>query len=269
MRLVSSIFCHMNTDVTTLKEALVTMETQMADEEKIKKSADLDGYVLEAQKSEIGIEKLIKEFTPFLHRQVARFAVKHDEHQRDALFSVALSAFYEAISTFNPQRGHFYPFAERVVRARIIDHIRESRKHEGKTVSLYDDDEELQSAQSAAISRISMRNFKEERRREDLAEEIAEFKQEIAEWGITMESLAAASPKRKELRDEYYEIVAAILDNTEVMQTIKEKRYYPVKIITVITGLPQKKIERSRIFILASLIIKTGDYSLLSDFLLR
>jgi len=241
----------------------------MVDEEKIYKAVDLDGRVVEARSSEIEAERLIVEFTPFLRRQVTRYSTRYDEYQRDALFSVAMSAFYEAISSFEAEKGRFFPFAERVVRLRIIDHIRELSRHEGKFVSLYDDDEQQQSAQSAAISEISMRNYEESQRQEMLAEEIEQFKEEIEPWGITMDALVSASPKHKELRNTYYQIISAVIEDQDIIQTIKLKRYFPIKAISNITGLPQKKLERARIFVLASIIIKTGDYDLLSSFLQR
>ena len=231
--------------------------------------ADLDHRADAAKESEDEAEKLITEFKPFLRSQVARYSTRFDEHQREDLFSVAMSAFYEAITNFDSNRGRFFPYADRVVRSRIIDSIREITKHEGKTVSLSDDDDEQQLAQSAVISEISMRNYAAQRRREMLAEEIEQFKSEMAAWGITMDALVQASPKHKQLRNTYYVVIAQVANNLDIMQTIRLKRYFPVKAISIITGLPQKELERARIFILVSLIIKTGDYDLLSEFLNR
>ena len=229
---------------------------------------NLDERVVIAKESEVEAEKLIIEFSPFLRRQAARYSATNDEHQRETLFSVAMSAFYEAIKNYNSEKGHFFPFAERITRSRIIDNLRETSRHEGKLVSLYDDDEEQQE-QSAAITEISLLRYDMERKREMVAEEVEQFKAEISEWGITMDALVKASPKHKELRKTYYDILAAVSEDTEIMQTIQQKRYFPIKAISIITGLPQKKLERARIFIIASLIIKTGDYDLLSDFLHR
>ena len=241
----------------------------MAEEVRLEKAADLDSRAKKAKESEIEAEKLIIEFTPFLKSQVAKYSTRYDEHQREALFSVAMSAFYEAISSYDAQKGRFFPFADRVVRLRIIDHIRRISRHIGKTVSLDEDDEERQGAQSAIISELSVRSYNEQQRREMLAQEIEQFKIEIASWGITMDALVLASPKHKELRNTYYEVIASISLNPDIMQTIKLKRYFPIKAISEITGIPSKKLERARTFILASLIIKTGDYDLLPEFIKR
>jgi len=241
----------------------------MLEEERVEKTTDLDNRVVEAKKSEYEIEQLITEFTPYLHGQVARYSARYDKYQRDTLFSYAMSAFFEAITNYDAEKGRFFPFADRVVRSRIIDAIRELSRNEGKTVSLDDEDEEQKTAQSAAIREISMRNYEAERRQEMLVEEIEQFKAELQTWGITMEALAQASPKHKQLRKTYYDVLSAVMNDQDIMQTIRLKRYFPIKAISKITGLPQNKLERARLFVLSSLIIKMGDYDLLSDFLHR
>jgi len=239
------------------------------EEEKLEVASNLDDRAVEAKGSEAETEKLIIEFTPFLRNQVARHSSRYDEYQSDSLFSAAMMGFYEAIMNYDTAKGHFFPFADRVVRSRIIDHIRAANRNEGMTVSLDDEDEDQKTAQSAAIAEISMRNYDASRRQEMLIDEIEQFKEEIKSWGFTMETLAKSSPKHKQLRESYYEILTAVLNDHDIMQTIRLKRYFPVKTISKITGFPQNKLERARIFIIASLIIKMGDYSLLADFLHR
>ena len=239
----------------------------MIDEKRVEKADDLDRRAVLAGKSEEEAEKLIVEFTPYLRGRVSRYSAKYDEYQRDALFSTAMSAFYEAVSKFDAEKGRFFPFADHVIRMRLIDNIREITRHEGKTVSLDDNKDEGESAGAAAINMISMRNYEAERRREQIADEIEQFNSEIALWGITMEALVKASPKHKELRKTYYEVINAVAQNPDIMQTINLKRYFPIKEISKITGLPQKKLERARTFILATLIIKTGDFEFLSAYI--
>ena len=239
------------------------------EEEKLERASNLDDRAVEAKNSEAETEKLIIEFTPFLRNQVARHSSRYDEYQCESLFSAAMMGFYEAIKNYDSAKGHFFPFADRVVRSRIIDHIRTSSKNEGMTVSLDEEDEEQKMAQSAVIAEISMRNYDAQRRQEMLLEEIEQFKAEIKTWGFTMEILAKSSPKHKQLRNSYYEVLSAVYNDHDIMQTIRLKRYFPTKAISKITGLPQNKLERARIFIIASLIIKMGDYDLLNDFLHR
>ena len=239
----------------------------MCQDDVLEQPINLDGRAILAKQSESEAKKLIEEFMPFLHSRVSRYSARYDEHQREDMLSTAMMAFYEAVQSYDEMKGHFFPFANRVVVARIIDQVRKLNKHEGKTVPLNIDEGEQYVAQSSAINVISMRNYEAERLRERLAEEIEQFKQEAALWGITMDALVRSSPKHRELRHTYKEILSKVIKSPEVMQTICLKRYFPIKAISQITGLPQKKLERARTYIIASLVIKTGDYELLSEYI--
>jgi len=233
------------------------------EKETIEKTSDLDNRAVAAKNSEDELEQLINDFRPFLHSRVSRYALKDDRFVREELFSSAMQAFYEAIKGYDIEKGHFFPFVNNVVRYNLIDHIRKIYRNQEKTVSLdgYDDEQT-----SNAVYEASVNSYVENRRRESVAEEIEQFKSELAEWGITMQSLVRQSPKHKKLSDEYKTIIKQILESPDIMQTIGLKRYFPVKAISQITGLPPKKLERARTFILAALIIKAGDYNYLSDY---
>jgi len=241
----------------------------MYEEETIEQPNSLNERACKAKQSEAEVKTLIEEFMPFLRGRVAKYSARFDEHIKEDFLSMAMMAFYEAVQNYDAGKGHFFPFANRVVNARMVDQVRKVSRHEGKTVSLSvdEDDYEQQAAQSAAINVISMRNYENERRREKLADEIEQFKTEAALWGITMEDLVKSSPKHRELRLTYKNILLTLENSPDIIQTIHLKRYFPVKAISKITGLPQKKLERARTFIIASLVIKTGDYELLSEYI--
>ena len=61
-------------------------------------------------------------------------------------------------------------------------------------------------------------------------------------------------------------VVSKICQAPEIIQMIQLKRYFPVKVVAELTGVPQKTLDRARIFILASVIIKLGDYNYLSEY---
>jgi len=237
-------------------------------EEVISQSSSMDDRAVKARDSKDGTEGLIEEFKAFINARVARYSVHADAMQRDEMQSTAMLAFYEAIKKYDPAKGHFLPFANMIVCARLIDFNRRISNRTIPTISLDDtgDDEEGDQAQSAAVSELSIRIYESERRRESLVEEIEQFKAELSAWGLTLASLVEQSPKHSKLRDEYREAITKISQAPDIMQTIQVKRYFPQKAIGEITGLPQKKLERARNYILASLIIITGDYDALSDY---
>ena len=232
--------------------------------EEIVDAASLDSRARSARLSERETEQLISDFRPFILSRVGKYSYKYDEHRRDELISVAMSAFYEAISKYEAEKGHFIPFANRVINERIIDDLRKLYRNEGKTLSLEVGEGEPNGP--AMLDVISMRQYEEQTRQAKLVDEIEQFKLELAEWGISMDSLAKQSPKHKRVRDSYRMVVSGVLQNLDILQTIQIKRYFPIKAIAEISKLPQKKLERARTFILASLIIKMGDYELLAEF---
>jgi RNA polymerase sigma factor len=233
--------------------------------EKIDKSSDLDSRAVAAKHSEDEMERLISDFKPFLYSRAAKYVPKYDEFQHDELYSTAMIAFYEAIQGYDIEKGHFFPFASRVIRYNIIDHIRKIYRHEGREVPIDKDDND-DDAPTAAIEKISVRIYEDNRRRERIADEIEQLKAELAQWGIPLETLVKQSPKHKKLCETYRTLTAQILSSPDIVQTIQLKHYFPIKAISEISGLPQKKLERARTFILASLLIKLGDYDILSDY---
>ena len=227
----------------------------------------IDERAAAAKQSNEGMELLIEDFKPFLRSRVSKYAMKAAADQQDEMFSTAMLAFYEAVKNYDLEKGHFFPFAERVVRERLIDYIRGLYRQGGRTVPLEDENEEQQSMQSSAIIELSVRSYEARHKQEQLVDEIEQFKSELTTWGITMDALSKQSPKHQKVRESYKLAVSKVSQSPDIVQTIQIKRYFPIKAISEITGLPQKKLERARIFILASLIIKMGDYDYLSEYI--
>ena len=235
-------------------------------DEVVEKVDILNDRAVLAKQSEAELERLIEEFKPFLNARVAKYTMHSSIDQREEMFSTALMAFYEAIKSYDSEKGHFYPFANRVVCGRLIDHIRGIYRRDGRTVPLEEEDEDQQIVQSSALVELSLRTYDERRKHETLVAEIEQFRAELNTWGITMDVLAKQSPKHQKLREAYRTCVTQICHSPDIVQTIQIKRYFPIKAVADITGLPQKKLERARTFILASLIIKMGDYDYLSEY---
>ena len=239
-------------------------------EREVENAAGLDERAAAAKDSKEAIEKLIEDFRPFLQARAAKYSINSDGDRRDELFSTAMVAFYESVRNYDILKGHFFPYAQRVVRARMIDHIRGIYRNEGNTVPLdpiSDDEDNEQATESPVAIELSIRSYDRQRSNEELTDEIEEFKAELGAWGITMETLSKNSPKHKKLRETYKRIVINIIQNPDIVQTIQLKRYFPVKTVAEITGLPQKNVERARTYIIATLIIKLGEYDLLSEYI--
>ena len=230
----------------------------------VEKCEDLDDRAIRAKTKPAEMERLISDFKPFFHSRASKYSSNNSGFEQDELFGIAMAAFYEAITAYDDSKGHFFPFASNVVRCNILDHIRKVYRSERREPVLAGDWGENS---ASPICSASVRAHDEIKKQRCIVDEIEQFKYELANWGITMESLALQSPKHKKLAEVYKLLVRQILQKPDVIQTIQLKHYFPIKRISEISGLPQKKLERARTFIIASLIIKMGDYDFLSEYI--
>ena len=236
-----------------------------AENEEAYKTHDLDERVALAKESEAEMESLLSSYRPYFAHTAMKYAMHSEAWQKDELFSVAQMGFYEAAKGFDRAKGHFFPFAKMVMRNRIIDHM---RKNSGRDGNLTLDHEHSVDGTplSSLIGKASVERHDQDMRQKKIAEELTQFRKELASWNISMESLVKESPKHDSLRQAYKGLVLAIMESQPILDTILKKHYLPVKEISKLTGLPQKKIERARTFILAAILIKLGDYDFLSDY---
>ena len=106
-------------------------------------------------------------------------------------------------------------------------------------------------------------------KRNDLVSEIEQFKTELAKWGINMKVLAEHSPTHVRARAEYKEIARLVAAQSEIVHTIRTNTDFPVKKVKYLTKSPQKTIERARIYIIAYIMVHTGNYKYLKEFIDR
>ena len=227
---------------------------------------DLDLRALTAKESEIEMESLLSDFKPYFAHTAIKYAIRASHEHKDELFNIAQLGFYQAVKGFDRAKGHFFPFAKLVVRNSIIDHIRKKYKKTESTVSLDDDCETEGKPLSKLLGKVSLERYDSDMRQKKIVEELNQFRKELASWKISMESLVKESPKHDALKNSYKEIVQIIMNTPDILDTITKKHYLPIKEISKLSGLPQKKIERARTFILAAILIKIGDYDFLSDY---
>jgi RNA polymerase sigma factor len=237
----------------------------MAETQAAQVTGELDQHILDAIGSDDLLNKLIEDNKPYIQSRVSRYAPYSNHDALEDLFSIGLMAFYEAVKTYNPSKGHFYPFADIVIRRRVIDSFRKNSKEDAELSILDDDDEEI--GESKPVLAASMDLYHKEAEQNALVMEIEQFKSELAEMGITMDMLVKHSPKHASLKAQYKSIIKKIKDDDEVRNAILVKKYFPVKKISQITNIPPKKLERSRIYILSAMIIVYGDYTLLMEYL--
>jgi RNA polymerase sigma factor len=208
--------------------------------------------------NEEDINCLVEEYKPFIASCVQKLTGRYMRYGEDDELSIALMAFVEAVRAFDTDKGSFLSLAQNVIKRRIIDYYRKEKKHEN-VISLHEysaeEDEENDMSSGQALDTYSKEEISEYRRLE-----LEDLKRELKEWDISFMELVDASPKQDKTRKIYRDIIKFIISQPDLIKQIKSKRYLPIAEVEKNTGIPRKTIERSRKYIIAALVIITGDY---------
>ncbi len=209
-------------------------------------------------------------------RTVRRFVTESDDE-----YSVALSAFYEAIQNYSQDKGQFRSFAAQVIRRRLIDYIRSEARHAGEIpVEPYsmdgevDDDDEAARmqmavrAKSAQISYMSAAAGDEQSVPGSLSvrDEIEAMQGILKRYGFSFYDLAEVSPKAEKTRRSCADIIAGMLQNPELMDFLRNSGTLPIKELCDTAKVRRKVIERHRKYIIAAVEIFDGDFPQLSEY---
>ncbi len=211
------------------------------------------------------INRFVEEYKPFIASCTEKVAGRYVSYGSDDELSIAMLAFVEAIHSFDETKGNFFSFSRNVIKRRLIDYYRSEKRHSNViSLNMYmeEHDEEFDLSSGEAIRIHSEQKLAEFRRLE-----MEELGKELKEWGITFSELAGASPKHEKTRRQCSEIVGIILSRPDMLQQVIIKKYLPLAEIEKASKLPRKLMERFRKYIIAVIVIATGDYEYIRDYI--
>ncbi|WLV25485.1 RNA polymerase sigma-I factor [Aciduricibacillus chroicocephali] len=225
-------------------------------EEMIRAAQEGDAYVL---------NHLLTSYQPFVAKSVSEVCKRYIDPKRDDEFSIGLSAFNEAISSYVPERGNFFSFAKLVIKRKVIDYIRYSQK--GVTaVSLdetYDEEQMENPLEAAAVKE----NYDKEQDAWFRKQEIIEFAKQLNQYKLTLTELAESSPKHRDARDSAVATAKILYRDEALRDHVKRKHKLPIKELAKLVDVSKKTLERNRKFILAIFIVLDGDFVYLQEYL--
>lgn len=229
-------------------------------------SVTINERVESIKNDENKINEFINEYKPFIASCVEKAIGRYVFYGQDDELSIALIAFAEAIKAFDSTRGSFLSFAQNVIKRRIIDYYRKENRHI-KTVYINeytneDEEDERDLTDVRALDEYSKEEVCEYRRLE-----IEQLKEELNEWGISFFDLPDVSPKHANTRRIYSEIIRFLLSSDDIIKQIKNKKTLPIIEIEKTLKIPRKKIDRGRKYIIAAIIISTGDYEFIKEYI--
>lgn len=209
---------------------------------------EIDNMAVIAKENDIALEDLIKSQEGFIIKAASRTS-KHYITKSDDEWSIALSAFAEAVEKYELEKGSFLAFAELLIRRRLIDWFRINGRY-NEEIHVKDIENEPDTS----------------RETEELRLEIAALEGVIKQYGISFMDLADASPKAQKTRDACRKAINWMVSNPIIIGQMKESCQLPIKIIESNSGVPRKILERHRKYIIAVVEILTGDYPWLNEY---
>ncbi len=188
------------------------------------------------------LEELVKQYLPFLIRTVSAVTGRYVRVENDDSFSIALSAFAEAVEKYDPRRGTFTAFAGLVIRSRVQTYLAQEMRRE-QTVSLEELEESGQEPQAAGSDQSALR------------EEIDLYKEELLKFGLTLETLADHAPSHRDTRRRAVTVAEQASQDEEIVQKTYQAGKLPVRAVARLAEVSEKIVKTSKVFILGVMLV--------------
>jgi len=231
------------------------------------KYRSLNERVLNIKQDPEEVNRLIEEYKPFIASTVEKHLNRFVEYGIDDELSIALMAFHEAIEKYDIEKGNFLSFAKMTIKHRLIDHYRKEQRIRGQVLYIEREREEEDEEAANLYSDQSIKEYTEAQKSQLRRLELEEIKKELAQWGISFADIAKSSPKQEGTRRTYLAAIDFIMKSPELIDIIKNKKYLPVEKIAAGLKIPRKRIERGRNYIIAAVLILSGDYQYINEYI--
>lgn len=218
----------------------------------------LEKRVVSAKRSQEELEALLIEYRPFVLSAVLSVCPTGGD---DAL-QTGFIAFAQAVNAYSEEKGAFLSLARTIIKRRVVDLIRKETSVKEDTIldGSQDEAEGMVQTASTIVYRINVEN--EERR-----EEMAAFISELQKWSISVSQLSKASPRHETTKNACKTVIYEMISNEKLLEDFKNEKRLPVVELARKTGIKRKLIEDHRRYIVAAIIIHTGDFPYMKEYI--
>lgn len=227
----------------------------------------MDEQALIAAKDEIALENFIQANYRFIGTSAYQ-ACHHYVSNSDDEWSIALISFTDAVKTYDSTKGHFSSYARLLIKRSLIDYYRKENQHNlelSVTPDTFDgqplDDSEYNPTKWEVTEKTASTPD------QSLTDEIQAANALLQEFGFSFFDLSASSPKTRKTKENCKIAVRYILDHPILMDEMTQTHQLSLKIIQKNTHLPRKLLDKHRRYIIAAVIILSGEYPLLSEYM--
>jgi RNA polymerase sigma factor len=215
-----------------------------------------------AKTDKLVLNQIIIEYLPFIKKALGGVFFKA-EARRDCL-TEAMLAFIQSVQTYRPEDGAFIPYAQTVIRNRLINAANKEINLKKSFFAVSTNNGEKEPAWEAETAQRQY-NFLEEQK--NLQMEIIEINNEFSQWGFEVAVLEKNGPKQERSRRVCHGIARKVLENPELAEEMTQTRKLPIQRLAALSGVSEKTLEKYRRYIAAVIIIMSGDYPYIHSFL--
>ena len=202
----------------------------------------------------------------FLTARILRKTVTDSDDE----FSIALMAVSEALDSYDENKGAFWNYASLVIKSRIYDEYRRQSSYD-KELLLSPDSFSGEMENAERDAEISIRTEVSKKTAvyidNSLKDELSALSRELETFGIDLFDLPGVSPKSEKTKKNCRELISAFFLPPPLTELLRKTGKLPVSDLIKRYGASRKLIDRHRKFIVASILIKDGDYKEISEYI--
>jgi len=212
--------------------------------------------------------ELLQSYDGFVLRIASQSSRRYIDKNRDDEYSVALVALNEAIDKFDVNRGvHFLGLAETVIRRRLVDYFRTQTNYQRQVpMSDFDIIDDEDNVTNFIEVKTALEAHEQAEIEQTRAEEISEFGAMLVKYGLSFQELVELSPKHADARVAAIEVARMIINRPILLEYVFNRKSLPLKQLEREVKVSRKTLERQRKYILAIVLLLSGDYTHLQSY---
>ena len=220
------------------------------------------GQVYAAKTGPEAADALIEQYMGFIRSETVKFIHAVPENGHEDELSIAMLAFYEAILSYERSRGAFLPYAARAIRNRLIDYYRTEKRH-GNVISIHapaGDEEDRSLLETLPDTRDEIGEYEA---RTASRQEIQEFGEQLARFGITFSDVADNCPRQDRTLAACRRVLDFARANPELLERVERTGKLPIAELAAGSGVEKKTLERHRKYLVTILLAFTNGYEII------
>lgn len=215
---------------------------------------------------ERALNQLLRDYQPYVKKTVSSVCKRYISDSDDE-FSIGLIAFHDAILKFNESKGSsLLSFAEIIIKRRIIDFLRSTKKYKELSLDINVSDEENVTSQTFEDT-LSVDEYNRYIDNEKRKEEIHQFGLILNTFGLKFSDLIKHSPKHEDARLNAIKVANILVEDKELLQYLHDTKRLPIKLLEKKVDVSRKTLERNRKYIIAIALILTMDFVYLKEYI--